>query len=154
MPIMVTGKMPTAFYISIKGWRIGVSDRLFEWIATLITIGFAITFSVPDEVILHGAFLSHYLAGISGQTVAGFMATLGTLRFAMLCANGNLPINGPRIRSICAALGCVIWVQLALSLSIEAYYLGHASLGVTIYWALSLGEAISIYRARLDYVRR
>lgn len=150
MALMVTGKMPTAFYVSVMGWRIGITDRLFEWIATLIIIGFALTFAFPGGVIRQGEFLSLYMAWIGDQTVAGFMATLGTLRVVVLCANGNLPIQGPRVRSVCAAVGLIIWVQLALSLSIEAYYLGRMSLGVTIYWSLALGEAISTYRARLD----
>src|ERR1043165_9161254 len=93
--------------------RIHISDRLMEYFAALVMIGDAIVLSLPGTVI--GTFLLIQHLGIPDNVFALFFAVFGTIRIFALIANGNIPVYGPRARSICALFGAQVWGLMAIS---------------------------------------
>jgi hypothetical protein len=127
-------------------WR----DRLFEWVMAVAMIGFGLEIFIWPQTIQASAFV-HILRVVSAPNMSLFFMFFGVMRIAALVANGNWPTYGPRFRAIGAGAAAVMWAQLCASLMLLApFNNGIPSPGIPVYFALTIGELISAYRALTD----
>lgn len=125
-------------------------DRLFEWIMALIMIGLAaLMFVWPNAV--QASDFRIILTIVSAENMALFFAVFGLLRAAALIANGSWPVHGPRLRAMGAGSGALMWMQMTVALVLFApFNEGVPSPGIPVYFALTIGEIVSAYRAMTD----
>jgi hypothetical protein len=72
-------------------------------------------------------------------------------RGVALIINGRSDVYGPRVRAIGAMVGAVIWAQMLVALfGFLAETRSPPSPGIPIYFALTVCELISCYRAATD----
>ena len=66
-------------------------------------------------------------------------------------ANGMWPKWGPILRAVGAAIGAIVWAQMAYALLVWSRVdQGYLSLGISIYGLLALSELVAIGRAAND----
>lgn len=125
-------------------------DRLFEWVMTFGMLGIAFEiFWWPDTI---GASAFKYILQAIKVDHIGYLLTIfGIIRLTTLVANGSWPSWGPRLRLICSGAAAFVWAQFCMAL-ILLYPLVTKipSPGIPIYFALTIGELISAYRATID----
>lgn len=136
----------------VFGYRICVSDRLFEWYAAGTLALISICLAAPN-VVLTGGFAILRDRGVSPEVCAAAFAFVATMRLAALVANGNIPVYGPRIRAASAAACVLIWFNLALALAYDYAVDSRLSLGLPIYVMLTACDMYSATRATRDVGR-
>lgn len=125
-------------------------DRLFEWIMALIMIGLAALLFLWPNAVLASDFRI-ILTIVSAEHMAVFFGVFGLLRAAALIANGSWPIHGPRLRAIGASSGALMWMQMTIALvQFASFNEGVPSPALPVYFALTIGEIVSAYRAMTD----
>lgn len=132
--------------------RISVSDRLQEWTSSAIMLSMGLLLCFPEHLIIsRGLSLMFDRFSISG--LAFFFGTVGVARVLALIVNGNVPTYGPRVRMIGACLAVPVWTFLAMTLIVDAFFLGRVAVGLAFYGPLAVSDGISAYRATLDVGR-
>lgn len=130
-----------------------LTDRLFEWVMTSSMLGVAINLALWPESISVGAFRL-ILQVISASNMGLFFLAFGIVRIIALVANGSWPKHGPRLRALGACAAAFMWAQMSAALLLLALHPGALpSIGIPIYFCLSVGELISAYRAICDDAR-
>lgn len=128
-------------------------DRLFEWVMTFAMLGLAIEIMIWPSTIGASAF-RFVLAVVSTENMGLFFVLFGALRIAALIANGSWPVHGPKMRAFGAGASAVMWGQMCVALLLlTPINQGIPSPGIPVYFALTIGELISAYRATSDVVR-
>lgn len=126
------------------------TNRLFEWMTSLMMIGMAIVIAMNPQTVKVGGFYLMADIGLTAPVLGVIFSIGGCLRGVSLVANGMWPKWGPIFRGICALLGASLWIQMALALIAWSGKNGYVSVGVPVYLCLTLGELISLYRAATD----
>lgn len=125
-------------------------DRLFEWVMALVMLGLGVEIAIWPETISSGS-LRIILVIVSPQNMAFFFAVFGVLRIAALIANGSWPTHGPRLRAMGAGSAALMWGQMCVALILlTPHNQGIPSPEIPIYFALTIGELVSAYRAMTD----
>jgi hypothetical protein len=125
-------------------------DRLFEYVMTAAMLGLAIEIVVWPSTISASSF-RFILVVVTAENMAAFFAIFGMMRIAALIANGSWPVHGPRLRAMGAGASALMWGQMCLALFILApMNTGIPSPGIPVYFALTIGEVVSAYRAICD----
>lgn len=125
-------------------------DRLFEWVMTVAMLGLSIEIAIWPGTIGASSF-RYILHIVSAENMAFFFGIFGGLRIAALIANGSWPVHGPRLRAMGAASASLMWAQMCVALLMLApLNNGVPSPGLPVYFALTIGELVSAYRAMTD----
>lgn len=124
-------------------------NRLFEWVMTAAMLGLALEISIWPETIQASAFRFILLA-VSTQFLGWFFLVAGAVRIAALVANGSWPVYGPWVRAVASGAAALIWAQMDIALFILIPLNDAPSPGIPVYFALTIGELISCYRALSD----
>lgn len=140
--------------ITVFGYRIDISGRLFEWHAALGCLGIAIIMISPFESRIGPAFKILYEINLHEELIGLYFLLIGIARVFALLANGHIGPLGPQIRAIGAAVGALGWVQLGTGLLLEGLAFGFASVGVVLFFNLALFDLIAAYRAGLDFKKQ
>lgn len=90
---------------------------------------------------------------VQPENLAVFFFFIGLCRIIALFANGQWPVIGPRIRAFAAVGAAIIWGQMLAALIVLAPHAGIPSPGIPVYFAITVGELISAYRAATDVGR-
>lgn len=123
--------------------------RLFEWIMTMAMLLLALEIIIWPGTI--GASAFRYIAQVVyPENLAVFFLLIGACRIAALFANGHWPVIGPRVRAFAAFGAAIIWGQMLAALIVLAPKTGIPSPGIPVYFAITVGELISAYRAATD----
>lgn len=126
-----------------------LEGRLFEWVMATAMVLLAVQCSIWPGTIDASAFY-WITTAMPAWFISGFLFLFGVARFAALIANGRSTIYGPRVRSLCAIAGAVLWAQFDLAL-IAAYTVkGPPSPGIPFWFTFTLAELYSAYRAASD----
>lgn len=125
-------------------------NRLFEWMTASMMVVIAIIVAVNPKTVEFGGFYLMRDIGLTASALGTLFMAGGCLRIAALFANGHWPVYGPRLRAACALMGAVIWMQMLLALTAWSTKSGYISIGVSVYFFLTVGELISCYRAAAD----
>jgi hypothetical protein len=75
----------------------GHSDRLVEWLSSIVLIGWALVLMQPGDTLRGTSFAEFLRYGVSEEAIAGSFALVGGLRVAALFINGRWP-RTPLIR--------------------------------------------------------
>jgi len=126
------------------------SNRLLEWMTALMMIFIAVIVAVNPKTIEFGGFYLMRDIGLTAEVLGALFMACGWVRIVALFANGHWPVYGPRFRAACALMGAVIWTQMLLALTAWSTKSGYISIGVAVYFFLTVGELISCYRAAAD----
>jgi len=124
-------------------------NKLFEWVMATAMIGLALEIAIWPQTIGASSFrlmLSLVSAGYMGI----FFLIFGTMRVIALIANGRWPEHGPLLRSMGAGSAALMWAQMCVALIELNLDKGIPSPGIPVYFALTVGELISAYRATFD----
>lgn len=133
--------------VSLMTWY---RDRLFEWVMTLAMLGLALEIVLWPATIGASSFRL-ILRLVSAEHMAVFFAVFGLMRIAALFANGSWPVHGPRLRAMGAGSAALMWGQMCVALLMLApFNQGVPSPGLPVYFALTIGELVSAYRAVTD----
>jgi hypothetical protein len=125
-------------------------DRLFEWVMTAAMLGLAVEIVIWPGTIGASSFRL-ILVVVSAENMGLFFMAFGLIRIAALIANGSWPEHGPRMRAMGAGSAAIMWAQMCIALLMLApYNQGIPSPGIPVYFALTIGELISAYRAISD----
>ena len=125
-------------------------NRMFEWVMTFAMLGIALEISFWPSSIESGSFRL-LLIIISPTGLSLFFGAFGLLRIAALIANGSWPEHGPRMRAMGAGAASLMWGQMCIALFlITPNQGGVPSAGIPVYFALTIGELLSAYRAISD----
>ena len=117
---------------------------------TLAMLGLGIMIAIWPAMIGASAF-RFMLTVVTAHNMALVFLLFGVLRIAALFANGSWPVHGPRLRAIGAGTAALMWGQMFVALLMLApFNNGIPSPGIPVYFALTLGELISAYRAMSD----
>lgn len=125
-------------------------QRLFEWAMTCAMLFLALECAIWPGTI--GASAFRYMLHVIGPTnISLFFFAAGTLRIAALVANGSWPVYGPLMRAAGAGMAALIWFQMDIALFLLApHNNGIPSPGIPVYFAITIGEIVSAYRAMTD----
>jgi len=122
-------------------------DRLFEWVMTVAMLALAVEIFIWPATIGASAF-RFILRVVSAENMGVFFIIFGAIRIAALVANGKLPEHGPRMRALGAGAAALMWGQMCIALLLLAPHNGGIpSPGIPVYFALTIGEMVSVYRA-------
>lgn len=131
--------------------------RLFEWIAAAIcfTIGLQV-FLIP-EAVAQSRFRAVYDL-ITPETLSAYAIAVGMFRMLALFFHGRLAFGSVRtcaaIRAISALCCAGLWFQMEMALIANSNETSTAySVGVPVYFWLTVGEIFSINRAAVDVYR-
>lgn len=124
-------------------------DRLFEWVMTFAMLGIALQIALFPNTIAASPF-HLMLTMVSAENMALFFFVFGLMRIVALIANGSWPRHGPRLRSMGAGSAALMWGQMTAALLTVAPVSVGPSPDVPIYFALTIGELVSAYRAMTD----
>jgi hypothetical protein len=124
-------------------------DRLFEWVMTFAMLGLGIQIAIWPNAIGASSFRL-ILSVVTAHNMALVFILFGLLRIVALFANGSWPVHGPRLRAMGAGTAALMWGQMFVALLLVAPLNGTPSPGIPVYFALTLGELISAYRAMSD----
>ena len=125
-------------------------NRLFEWMTAMMMIGISITVAINPKTVEFGGFYLLADIGLTAPALGTLFMAGGCIRVAALFANGSWPVYGPRFRAGCSLFGAVIWMQMLVALTAWSTRSGYLSIGVPVYFFLTVGELISCYRAATD----
>ncbi len=127
------------------------SNRLFEWVMAIMMLLIAFTLSLPGDTLSRGALnMLQTQLDIDEPIVAVILAAVGTLRCGALYANGNLPVYGPKARTLGSAVGALSWAVLMSTMIFDSLLSKSASIMVPVFGSLIIGEVVSAYRATRD----
>lgn len=141
------GRGITFMLVHLMTWY---RDRLFEWVMTVIMLGLATEIVIWPETIGNSSF-RFILKVVSAEHMAAFFVVFGLMRIAALIANGSWPKHGPRLRAMGAGSAALMWGQMCVALLLLApHNQGIPSPGIPVYFALTIGELVSAYRAMSD----
>lgn len=124
-------------------------NRLFEWVMTVAMLGLALEIVIWPATIQASAF-RFILLVVSTQFLGWFFLIAGTVRIAALIANGAWPVYGPWMRVATSAAVALIWIEMDAALFMLPPLTFAPSPGIPVYFALTIGELISCYRAISD----
>lgn len=126
------------------------SNRLFEWVMTFAMLAIACEIAIWPNTIGASAF-RFILRIVSPEDMGIFFLVFGIVRVIALIANGNWPEYGPRLRAVGAGSAALMWGQMFVALLLLApHNSGIPSPGIPVYFALTVGELLSAYRAISD----
>jgi hypothetical protein len=99
-----------------------------------------------------GASAFRYLAiVVNTENVGLLFFVVAIARGAALIVNGRSDVYGPRVRAAGALAGAVIWAQMLVALFVLMSEMNTPpSPGIPVYFALTMCELISCYRAATD----
>src|SRR5215204_4395582 len=146
--------LETIAYLRSIGAAKFCTDRLFEWVVSIMMICISVTLAIPGDTLERSALAPLLQAGMTEEALASAFGIIGAVRGVALFANGALRPSGARMRAVGAAVGSVIWMQLAVILAIDSIATGRMSFVLPILFCLTGGEFISCYRAIFDAGRR
>jgi hypothetical protein len=127
-------------------WR----DRLFEWIMAVAMFSIGVQMMMWADTMRASSF-RHILRIIDSDHLGLFFLIFGAIRMMALVANGGWPKYGPWMRATGAGVAAMLWGQLCVSLMLLfPFNNGIPSPGIPVYFALTIGELISAYRAIYD----
>lgn len=125
-------------------------DRLFEWVMTLAMLGLSVQIILWPNTI-EASSIVLILRLVSPENMAVFFGVFGLMRIAALIANGSWPTHGPRLRAMGAGSAALMWGQMFVALLMLApFNQGVPSPELPVYFALTIGEIVSAYRAMTD----
>lgn len=119
--------------------------RLFEWVSTIAIFLFG-THSVLWTNSLTGSRFFPILNWMS-STDLGIMCMIGGVLRGMMLLNDGYSW-APVGRAVTAAFCCLIWSQFMIILGAQN------SPGISVYFALTCGELVSVWRARCAFYAR
>lgn len=126
-----------------------VEGRLFEWVMATAMVLLAVQTFVWPETLRTGAF--YWLAVLMpGPFIGIFLLLFGIARFGALVANGRSLVYGPFVRAFGALAGAVLWAQFELAMFADFTVKGPPSPGIPFFFAFTLAELYSAYRAAND----
>lgn len=130
-----------------------IGNRLNEWIMVICLFGLSLQLFLltPDTSSGSEKFLLQYL---SPDFIGLVYLVVCYCRACALVINGQSLVYGPQTRAMGALAGALIWGQMDISL-IKLYVNGVTanSPGISLYFAMTIGELFTVYRAATD-VRR
>lgn len=124
-------------------------NKLFEWVMATAMIGLAAEIAIWPLTIEASSFRL-MLNLISAKYMGMFFLVFGVMRVVALFANGRWPQHGPLLRSMGAGSAALMWAQMCVALIELNLDKGIPSPGIPVYFALTVGELISAYRATFD----
>lgn len=127
-----------------------IEGRLFEWGMALAMLCLAVEIFVWPLTL--GASAFRYLAVVVNTQNVGFLFFFVAIaRGVALIVNGRSDVYGPRVRALGAMAGAVIWSQMLVALFVLMSEVSSPpSPGIPVYFALTICELISCYRAATD----
>lgn len=130
------------------------SERLFEWISSLIFLSLGIyAFFHPGLI---GESVFHYLLLVIDQIHFSVLAiTLAIVHIIALLINGRYNSASCYMRMACTAVSAIIWLEMGAALL--KMHVEHPELEIIsppVYLSLALGEFISCFRAAVDSQRQ
>ena len=136
------------------GWHmrfVFYQSRLFEWVATAAMLGIAFEVVLFPNSVSQSSLALVTQMGLSPFTLFILFAVFGFGRLAALILNGYAIPIGPAMRASAAMVAAFVWGQLCVDLlHMGVRELGLYSLGIPIYFAFTMGEIISCFRASKD----
>lgn len=131
--------------------------RLFEWIATAITLSIGLQVMLIPAAVEQSRFRSLY-DFITPETLSAYAIAVGLFRMVALIFHGRLAFGSVRTCAAIRAIGALccagLWFQMEMALIANNNETGAAySVGVPVYFWLTMGEFLSIHRAALDVYR-
>lgn len=134
----------------IKSVSQHIEGRLFEWGMAFAMLLLALEIFIWPLTL--GASAFRYLAFVVDTENVGLLFfVVAIARGAALIINGRSSVYGPRVRAVGALAGAVIWAQMNVALFILMVETNKPpSPGIPVYFALTVCELISSYRAATD----
>lgn len=129
-----------------------IEGRLFEWTMSVICLSLGLAMTCFPRMV-GGSILQVLLFLVSPQQAIAIFLILGIVGTTALIANGASFKVGPRVRSICAIMRSMLWIQFALSMFIVSVKQGFPSPMIFVFPYLALSELYVVYRAVLDVKR-
>ncbi|HEY5797651.1 MAG TPA: hypothetical protein VIU82_21825 [Bosea sp. (in: a-proteobacteria)] len=126
------------------------ANRLFEWVMAIAMVLMALTLALPGDSLDRGAIRQLSDAGMSEESMAFVLASIGMARCVALFANGNLPFYGPILRYIGSVVGATFWAYIMTVLAVDGFVVGKASIVMPLVGSLTIGEILSVKRAVKD----
>lgn len=125
------------------------SRRLFEWVMTLVLLGYGIEmFFYPD--LINSSLFTAILSLVAAEHLTVLFLIVGFVRLSALIANGTWPVAGPILRFGGALMGAIIWLEMGIAL-VHQYSTGSVKpVSIPVFIPLAIGEMISSYRAAAD----
>jgi hypothetical protein len=127
-----------------------IDGRLFEWGMAFAMLCLSVEIFVWPLTL--GASAFRYLAIVVNTENVGLLFFAVSLsRGIALIVNGRSDVYGPRVRALGALAGAVIWAQMLVALFVLMEEMkSPPSPGIPVYFALTMCELISCYRAATD----
>lgn len=126
-----------------------LDGRLFEWTMSASMLLVSAEIFVWPETLKASAF--QWITRVMSPDFIGVTLLIaGLMRTFALIANGSSLSMGPRLRSVGAIAGAVMWVQFGIALvklSTEQHF---PSPGIPFWFMFTLAELRIAYRAVLD----
>jgi hypothetical protein len=126
-----------------------LDGRLFEWVMSISMVLLAVEILIWPDTLQASAF-QWVVQVMPVDFVWVALLLAGWFRVLALVANGSSLVIGPRVRSIGALVGAVIWIQFGaalVKLSIDQHF---ASPGIPFWFMFTVAELRITYRAVLD----
>lgn len=136
--------------MTLRGISHHIEGRLFEWGMAFAMLCLALQIFIWPLTL--GASAFRYLAFIVNTENVGLLfLVVAIARGVALIINGRSSVYGPRVRAMGALAGAVIWAQMDVALFILMFETNNPpSPGIPVYFALTVCELISSYRAATD----
>ncbi len=122
--------------------------RQAEWTTAVALLGLGMQF-LFFPIIISNTMFRDVLMIASPGTVMVLLIVISWTRIIVLVLNGSIPFYGPILRSICAGLTGIVWLQMWLSLLRLDPELPRP-VTTPIFIALMLTDFLSAYRAASD----
>ena len=118
---------------------------LFEWCMAYMLVLMSITLAFYPGTIQKSSFRLLLETGVPGMVFMFVYGFAGIIRLLALYANGKWKY-GTHARALGSGLGAIIWGQMCMALALRTFETDSISLGVPVYFVLSVGEIVATYR--------
>jgi len=124
-------------------------ERGVEWFSAFCMCAWAYTLAAPGDTFSRQSFSEFVSHGYTEELVAAIFAAVGVMRLIALFINGSWP-RSPLLRIFGAAVGIVLWTDVAYLLYMSSLSSPGKSPGPWMYAILAAFEVGSVYRATFD----
>lgn len=135
--------------VPLKLFPYYLEGRLFEWVMAISMIGLAIEVFIWPQTLEESAF-QWMVVVVNPKFIGAILLIGGSVRIVALILNGVSLSLGPRLRSVCAIVGAMLWIQFGTALVKLSIDQGFASPGIPFWYTFTLAELYVTYRAALD----
>lgn len=126
-----------------------IRERVLEWLSSVLLVGWGFLLVQSGDTLATTNFSQFLVHGFTEEWLAYVMGCVGSVRLLVLWINGRWP-RTPALRVVGAAMGAMIWGQIAAMFGMSYLVNGIAGTGFVVYAALSACEVLSVYWAGRD----